>query len=75
MEHSTSLCPEETAGYLKFIIDLSETCMNTCGILEKRSISNASHIDKFDTECLGTKILIVVRVMCKELYENSKEFL
>jgi hypothetical protein len=53
MENSTQILERETSNYLRFVLELSNTCMTTCGILEKRGISNSHTLDTFDTDCLS----------------------
>lgn len=53
MESSLNLTDPETSRYLKFILKLTDTCMDTCSILEKRQISSTMELDKYDSECLN----------------------
>ena len=52
MEASFDLVDPETSKYLKFVISLTDTCSDTCSILEKRQISTTMDLDKYDQECL-----------------------
>lgn len=52
MEASLNLTDPETSQYLKFVLNLTDTCTDTCSILEKRQISSSMTLDKYDSECL-----------------------
>lgn len=52
MEGCFDLLDIKTGSYLKFVLDLTDTCVDTCSVLEKRQISNSSQLDKYDISCL-----------------------
>jgi hypothetical protein len=52
MEASLDLTDPETSHYLKLVLKLTDTCNDTCSILEKRMISSSYDLDKYDKECL-----------------------
>ena len=51
MEGSLTLIDPETSSYLTFVLNLTDTCADTCSILEKRQLGSAE-FDKYDTQCL-----------------------